>query len=100
MTTTISMFRCAKCGSGRVVPYVNGEKLKISSFSLLKPQEITEFRCPDCGAVLDHAMNEAEKAKIDSMIVIPSEKNSTINKYVDKYENIEVNPITHTLSNF
>lgn len=98
MTTAISMFRCAKCGSSNVVPYVNGKKYIVSSFNIAKLDEVTEFRCPDCGAVLAHPMSEAEKAKIDAMVIIPTANNKTVDKYIDKYENIEINPVTHTLS--
>lgn len=99
MTTVVSMFRCAECGSGRVEPYVNGKKMRYSSFALLKAQNIDEYRCPDCGAVLDHPMSEAEKAKLDSMVVISSETKETVDKHLEQYKNLEINPITHILKN-
>lgn len=98
MTTPISMFRCAKCGSSNVMPYADGKKLRISPFNAAKIGEIKEFRCPDCGAVLSRPMSESEKAKVDSIVIIPTANNKTVDKYVRKYENIEVNPVTHTLS--
>lgn len=97
MTAIISMFRCANCGSGHVEPYAEGKKLKLSVFGMLKGKKIDEFRCPDCGAVLDHAMDISEKAKVDSMVVISGATEITVDKYLDQYENIEINPVTHHL---
>ena len=96
MTTTITLFRCPKCGSGKVEPYRDGKKLRFPIISALKNRRIDSFHCPDCSAVSDHCMNPAHKTIADSIVVLAQENKRT-EEYLSKYPNIEVCPVGHAL---
>lgn len=98
MLSSITAYRCAKCGSGKVAPWANGKKVEFSLVNLLKHPAITEYKCPECGAVLPYGMNARDKAAVDSMVLIGGEDERTVDKYLKKYKNLEINPVIHMVN--
>lgn len=67
MAIITTIYRCAKCGSKNVIPYsAEGEPMKDPLMDILKNKTAAEFRCSDCGAVMDHPMEDEEKAELDT----------------------------------
>ena len=67
MAIVTTIYRCAKCGSKNVVPYsAEGEPMKDPLLDILRNKSAKEFRCSDCGAVMDHPMEDVEKADLDA----------------------------------
>ena len=67
MAIVSTIYRCAKCGSKNVVPYsADGQPMKDPLIDILKNKSAAEFRCLDCGAVMDHPMEDVEKADLDA----------------------------------
>lgn len=96
MTAPITLFRCAKCGSSRVTPYIGGKKVKHFILSSLKSQHIDSFHCSDCGAVSDHCMSQPDKKIADSIVVL-GHKNKCTEEFLSKYPNVELSPIGRVL---
>ena len=67
MAIVTTIYRCAKCGSKNDVPYsAEGEPMKDPLLDILRNKSAKEFRCSDCGAVMDHPMEDVEKADLDA----------------------------------
>lgn len=98
MLSTITPYRCAECGSRKVVPYSDGKEVTNSLWNIIKHPAITEYRCPECGAVLPYGMNARDKAAVDSMVLVSGEDEGTVARYLKKYKNIEVNPVLHLVN--
>lgn len=93
MLAKITPYRCANCGSGKVMPYANGAKAVFSLRNLWKQQEITEYRCPECSAVLSHDMNASDKAVADSIVLMGGESQQAVAGFLRKYKNLEIDPV-------
>lgn len=96
MTTPIALFRCAKCGSSRVTPYIGDKKMKHFILSSLKDQHIDSFHCSDCGTVSDHCMSQPDKTIADSIVVL-GHINKCTKKFLHRYPNVELSPIERAL---
>ena len=96
MTTGITVYRCAKCGSGNVELYFNGKKMNFPVIESLKQQTPDTFKCQDCGAVLDHCMNSEERRSIDSRLVLGYEDGKPI-ECLKKYPNSGLDPARSVL---
>ena len=96
MLAKITPYRCAKCGSGNVVPYTNGEKTAFSFRNLQKQAKATEYRCPDCHSHLPYSMNAGDKAAADSMVLFGGDERTTA-EFLRKYRNLEIDPVLHMI---
>ena len=96
MTTGITIYRCAKCGSGNVELYFNGKKMKFPVIESLKQQTPDTFHCQDCGAVLDHCMSSENRRAIDSRLVLGYEDGKPV-ACLKKYPNSGLDPARSVL---
>lgn len=96
MTTPITLFRCANCGSSRVTPYIGEKKMKHFILNSFRNQSADSYRCPDCGAVLDHCMSQPDKKTADSITVLGT-KNKRTEEFLHKYPKIELDPVVRAL---
>ena len=95
MLSTITPYRCAECGSRKVIPCSNGKEVTLSHRNIIKRPSITEYKCPECGAQLPYSMNARDKAAVDSMVLVSGEDAGTVARFLKKYKNIEIDPALH-----
>lgn len=100
--TTMSLYRCAVCGSSKIVPETKQEGYNtkkgvigavlfggIGALAGTKGNTVTYYHCGDCGQVLNHTMMPAERDAIDNCLVNPDVFESSLKRYKAQYKNIE-----------
>ena len=98
----MSIYRCAMCGSTKIVPETKQEgynKKKgilgavlfggIGALAGTSGNTVTYYHCGDCGAVLNRTMLPFEKESIERCLASPDTFESSLKSYKERYKNIE-----------
>lgn len=99
----MALYRCAVCGSSRVVPETRQEGynkkhgiLGMALFGLggavagVGGNEVVYYHCADCGHTLNRCMSEVDKKFIDEYLREPTKfGNDMLRRYKKQYPNIE-----------
>ena len=99
----MAMYRCAACGSSRVVTeqrqeqYYNTRKGLMGTMLMgsagglmgISTNTVTYYHCLTCGQILSQPMNNHEKEMIDWYLSDSYKSSSFLKNYKEKYPNIE-----------
>ena len=101
----VHLYRCAACGSPRVVADTKAEGYSLSKAFVgtmiigpvgavagVNGKSKYYYHCPDCGATLSYPMGASTASMIDKYLQNPSLNTSALSVWKERYKNIEWEP--------